>query len=268
MRVSHRFRVGGVTRMFTATVVLQLAGEGVLSLDDSVEHWLPGRVPDGAAIRIRHLLSHTSGLDDASTTPVAPAGASFHQASKNYTLLGDIVEAATGQPFATTLRARVLAPLGLTATSFPGRRGEPNLARGYTPRPRPVDVTDAFVESLLPSDAGVVSNARDLTRFLSALLGRRLLRPAERAALTSDPVPTDPSFPSTGYALGVYRIGSPCGAIWGSRGRIVGYTTFAFASSDGTRSAALLLNVGELNDPKKLITLGSMLGKALCPRRP
>src|SRR5262249_20655424 len=58
------FRIGSVTKSFVATVVLQLAGEGRLSLDDSVEHWLPDLVPDGDAITLRELLNHTSGLFD------------------------------------------------------------------------------------------------------------------------------------------------------------------------------------------------------------
>jgi D-alanyl-D-alanine carboxypeptidase len=53
-----------VTKSFVATIVLQLVGEGVLSLDDTVARWLPGKVPDGAAITIRELLGHRSGLAD------------------------------------------------------------------------------------------------------------------------------------------------------------------------------------------------------------
>ena len=58
MRVGDRFRIGSVTKSFVATVVLQLVGEGKLSLDDSVEDWLPGMVPNGDNITIRQLLNH------------------------------------------------------------------------------------------------------------------------------------------------------------------------------------------------------------------
>ena len=64
MSVADRFRIGSVTKSFVATIVLQLVNEGKLSLDDSVEQWLPGVVPNGSAITIRHLLSHRSGLFD------------------------------------------------------------------------------------------------------------------------------------------------------------------------------------------------------------
>ncbi|MGW0194657.1 serine hydrolase domain-containing protein [Nonomuraea sp. NPDC003201] len=59
--VDGRFRVGSVTKSFTATVVLQLANESRLELSDSVEQWLPGLVDKGADTTIRHLLQHTSG---------------------------------------------------------------------------------------------------------------------------------------------------------------------------------------------------------------
>src|SRR5262245_48472859 len=64
MRVADRSRVGGVTKSFTATVVLQLVAEGKLSLDDTVERRLPGVIPNGGAISVRQLLNHTSGIYD------------------------------------------------------------------------------------------------------------------------------------------------------------------------------------------------------------
>jgi D-alanyl-D-alanine carboxypeptidase len=64
MRPDDRFRVGSVTKTFVATVVLQLAGEGILGLDDAVGAWLPGLLPDGDRITVRQLLNHTSGLFD------------------------------------------------------------------------------------------------------------------------------------------------------------------------------------------------------------
>jgi D-alanyl-D-alanine carboxypeptidase len=64
MRVTDRFRVGSETKMFVSTVVLQLVGEGTLSLDDTVERRLPGLIPNGSNITVRQLLNHTSGLYD------------------------------------------------------------------------------------------------------------------------------------------------------------------------------------------------------------
>src|SRR4051794_27386473 len=120
-----RFRVGSITKTFVATVVLQLVGEGRLRLDDTLERWLPGAVPNGARITIRNLLQHTSGVFDytdilfapveavlrgrshpsrpgdrvalaAAQPPVFEPGTSWAYSNTNYILLGLIVRRATG----------------------------------------------------------------------------------------------------------------------------------------------------------------------------
>src|SRR3954468_6637644 len=144
MRPRDRFRVGSVTKTFVATVVLQLAGEGRLALEDTVERWLPGLVPGGANITIRQLLNHTSGLgdyaDDAfvrrvledpgrvwapkeliavgtSHPPPFGPGAGLAYSSTGYIVLGLIVEKATGNQLSTELRRRIFAPLRLRSTT-------------------------------------------------------------------------------------------------------------------------------------------------------
>jgi CubicO group peptidase (beta-lactamase class C family) len=69
MRVDDRFRIGSLTKTYVATVVLQLVGEGKLSLDDSAERLLPGMVPNGQSISVRQLLNHHSGLFDFFNDP-------------------------------------------------------------------------------------------------------------------------------------------------------------------------------------------------------
>ncbi|WP_233226175.1 serine hydrolase domain-containing protein [Amycolatopsis sp. CA-126428] len=64
--MNGRFRIASVTKTFTATVLLQLAGEGRLALDDTVSRYLPGLLPDGDRITVRMLLRHSSGLDNYS----------------------------------------------------------------------------------------------------------------------------------------------------------------------------------------------------------
>ena len=73
MSASDRFRIGSVTKTFVATIALQLVNEGKLSLDDNVERWLPGLIPNGRAITIRELLAHRSGLFDYIRDPRIPA---------------------------------------------------------------------------------------------------------------------------------------------------------------------------------------------------
>lgn len=68
MKADFRFRIGSVTKTFIATVLLQLAGENRLNLDDSIEKWMPGVIQgngyDGNQITIRQILNHTSGIAD------------------------------------------------------------------------------------------------------------------------------------------------------------------------------------------------------------
>ena len=169
-RAGDRFRIGSVTKSFVAAVVLQLVGEGRLRLDDSLQQWLPGAVPDGERITIRQLLNHTSGLynytDDllgpllakptrqlyqqmaarrftpqalvAMATrhrPLFPPGTRFSYSNTNYILLGLLVERVTGDRLAGQLQQRILAPLGLADTELPGsqRRIHGPHLHGYAP---------------------------------------------------------------------------------------------------------------------------------------
>lgn len=197
MRAGDRFRVGSITKTFVATVVLQLIGERTLALDDTVEHWLPGVVPNGRHITVRQLLSHTSGLFDyggdrkfvaeayrhplKNWTPrqivaIATAHkprfapkAGWSYSDTNYYALGLIVEAATGHSLALELRHRIIVPLRLRATSFPNAPDiNGRYAHGYFLRPlQDVSVGSPSVQW---AAGALVSNADDLARFFRALL--------------------------------------------------------------------------------------------------
>jgi D-alanyl-D-alanine carboxypeptidase len=264
MGVGDRFRIGSVTKPFIATVVLQLVDEGKLSLDDSVERWLPGRIPNGDHITIRDLLSHRSGLFDylhdqrvlkpylngnfgyvwsprdlirVSTghPPLFEPGAKFSYSNTNYILLGMIIEAAAGKPIKEQLNKRIFEPLGLRSTLLATSRAIPGPhANGYliSGKNHLQDVT-AVSPSYAWTAGGIVSTADDIARFYRALLGGRLLPPT---LLKEMETTTD------GYGLGVFKTPSPCGAILGHDGAIAAYLTFAFNSKDSTRQFVILAN--------------------------
>ncbi|WP_405972072.1 beta-lactamase family protein [Streptomyces sp. NBC_00988] len=155
-----RYRVGSITKAFVSTVLLQLEAEGRLSLDDTVEKWLPGVVQgngnDGGRITVRQLLNHTSGIynytedDDFgrayftkdgffqhrydTKTPAAlvaiamshkpdfTPGTSWHYSNTNYVLAGMVIQKVTGHSYATEIRDRIINPLHLRATSLPGTK--------------------------------------------------------------------------------------------------------------------------------------------------
>jgi D-alanyl-D-alanine carboxypeptidase len=153
----EHFRIGSTTKTFTAVVVLQLVAEHRLSLDDTVERWLPGLVDgngyDGSRITIRELLNHTSGIfpytndqalaqkgigtawfahryDHYSPTdlvkiavgnpPTGQPSARFDYSNTDYILAAMIVEKATGHRFEDELNRRIIRPLALTGTYLPG----------------------------------------------------------------------------------------------------------------------------------------------------
>jgi len=179
-RADERFRIGSATKALTATVVLQLAAERRLRLDDTVEKWLPGLVQgngyDGRTITIRQLLNHTSGIFNygsvdaffdkgkgaawfqhrfdtyspvelvrvgLSHVPYFAPGQGFAYSNTDYILAGMIVEKATGRTLADELTRRISRPLGLTATYLPGY--EPGI-RG----PHPVHYSTLFSDSPHP----------------------------------------------------------------------------------------------------------------------
>lgn len=151
-----RFRIGSTTKAFTATVVLKLVAEGRMSLDDTVEKWLPGTVRgngnDGRAITVKQLLNQTSGLfpytsdrnfiadyftpdfldhrydhrrpEDLlavamANPPSFAPGTNWGYSNTNYLVAGMIIEKVTGGTYADAVALRILGPLGLSATYVP-----------------------------------------------------------------------------------------------------------------------------------------------------
>lgn len=285
--VDGRFRIGSVTKTFTATVALQLAGEGRLSLDDSVERWLPGTVPNGGGITLRQLLNHTSGLynytDDTLNTPeqvvrdrykrwtprqlvalatardpLFPPGTAWSYSNTNYVLIGLVIERVTGRSLAAEIECRLLTPLGLRDTSLPGNSvwiPGPH-AHGYLQiGGAPVDITALNVSSSY-AVGDIISTTGDLNTFYAALLGGRVLKPAQLAEMRTT------AFDS-GYGLGISKVVLPCGAgIWGHTGGIPGYLTFSFHQPETGRylslSATTYANVPD-------VALFGALTAAFCP---
>ncbi|MBH1935260.1 beta-lactamase family protein [Streptomyces sp. AV19] len=262
---ADRFRAGSLTKTVVATVVLQLAAEGRLRLDEPVAALLPP--PAGAALRgvtVRQLLTHTSGLfsyteDGAlfrasfgdgfpghrfashapdelvrtalSHAPYAPPGTAYHYSNTDYLLLGMVIRQVTGHPYAAEARRRVLDPLHLTGTSFPGTRASlprPH-GRAYATAPGGglLDVTD-----LNPSVAGaageMVSTLPDLGRFLGALLRGTLLPAGQLRAMR------DTTASRGRYGMGLFPVRLPCGdVLWGHDGEINGSYAAAVGTGDG-----------------------------------
>ncbi|WP_380284122.1 serine hydrolase domain-containing protein [Kitasatospora purpeofusca] len=279
-----RFRIGSLTKMFTATVVLQLVGEGRVRLDDPVSAYLPGVVPGGERITVRQLLDHTSGLfsytDDQRFVPrtaegveawaatgrwrtwtaeeiVADAvahppyfapGASWHYSNTNYLLAGMIIQKSTGRTWNQEVERRIIRPLGLRQTSMPV--SSPLItgphAHLYTQLPGgPVDTTLINPSAGGAAGAGISSTA-DLARFHAALFGGRLLRPAELAAMKAT---VDTGVPGYRYGLGVGSVDLGCGVVWGHSGSIHRNIAYVLGTEDGRRQAVVAAGQYGYRDP-------------------
>jgi CubicO group peptidase (beta-lactamase class C family) len=191
------FPIGSLTKSFTATLVRQLAGEGRLDVDAPVQRYLPWfTLADAAAasrITVAHLLTQTSGLSrDAGMQPLlqrhpwhleqlrdelpllaprAAPGERFEYSNLNYVLLGAIVQAVSGQPWASALRAGIVEPLGLSHTHTDAASAR---ADGMTATHRyffgvPVRSTPVIAPDFAATGA-IVASAQDMGRYAAAAL--------------------------------------------------------------------------------------------------
>ena len=298
----HRFRIGSVSKIYIATVVLQLEDEGVLALEGEATPVVPG-------VTVRQLLNHTSGLPDADIfqDPVAllepyrrdpghrwqmsphellvnalrlsrlfAPGEGWSYSGSNYLALGLLVEETTGVTLPDQVKRRVIEALGLEDTEFPDDSSATDgLARAYLPPdnpalpgpgPGPVDTTELD----LPFNwigGGVNATASDVARFLRALLGGELLPDALRTEMLrtvhSDWPETDEYGLGIGKITSVMReVASPCGPAWGHLGFSLGYIAIALVSEDGSRHAVVMTNGQLVDEPWQ--ALGRLAWSAYC----
>ena len=222
------YRLASLTKGFTAAAVLLLVRDGTLTLDTAVTQVLTTFPAYGDSIRIRHLLSHTSGVRDyedfvpdsqmsqvrdadvlkllcarTKSTYFAP-GAAFRYSNSAYALLALIVEQISGLRFADFLRDRVFQPAGMTATvAFEdGISTVPRRAFGHTVRGESVLPTDQNNTSAVLGDGGVYSSIDDLAHWIRALERGVVLDRAEFAMATTPVVFPDGS--TSNYGFGWY----------------------------------------------------------------
>lgn len=169
--VQTEFRVGSLTKMFTSTVILQLASESKLSLTDPVSNYVPGIV-NGKKIQLIHLLSHTSGIKGHTESPeprtleesvarfktgspAFPPGAQFEYNNFNYILLSYIAQKVTGIPYPQLVKERVLNKVGMIHSGLDNTdRTSDQKALGYITNPE-----TALWQEVNPGNVAIASGA-------------------------------------------------------------------------------------------------------------
>ncbi|MFF8031367.1 serine hydrolase domain-containing protein [Streptomyces sp. NPDC016626] len=260
-----QYRIGSITKTFTAVLVLRLRDEGVLGLSDPVEEYLPGTGAGGATIA--ELLAHSGGL--AAETPgpwwertpgslrpelsdvlgerplLHPAGRRFHYSNPGYALLGAVVEKLRNASWEDVLRREVLEPLGLHRTSV---RSKAPHAGGWAVHP--------WADVLLPepledlgrmAPAGQLwSTAGDLARFAAFLIegDEQVLSAASLREMRTPAAPVEAADVASGYAycLGLELRHQDGRALMGHTGSLPGFLACLTASVADDVSAVVLAN--------------------------
>ncbi|HMJ15409.1 MAG TPA: serine hydrolase domain-containing protein [Polyangiaceae bacterium] len=277
MSPEHRLRMASIAKSLVASVILQLVDEEKLSLDDSVEHWLPGMLRENGDATIEQLLRLVSGVFDFGSDPrlMAPymegnfeyswrpeqlvamaaehpanfrPGERFEYSNTNYTLLALIIEKITGDTLANVVRDRITDPLGMSASTMEttSHLTEP-YAHGYLVglADTPLDVTRISASSVF-GNGNLVATALDVARFYRGLVAGDVVSQARLPAMFS----VDANGPESRYAMGLYRFGDlfPCGTFIGHDGMTPGYDATGYASLDGKRAFSVAVTSSNLAD--------------------
>ena len=257
-RADTVYHVDSITKFMTAAAILKLADEGRLGLEDDLGRWVPGLSTAGRPIRIRQLLSHTSGLASYTSLPgfqekerldlgheellapvrAAPAhfapGEGWRYCNTGFYLLGMVMEKVTGQAYGDYMRTQLFEPLGMRDSRYGDERPlVRNRAAGYEVEGGQL-VNAPLMSWRQPfSGGGVVSTALDLLKWTDALAHGRLLKPASVERMWS------PSRLADGTPID-YGLGTRLGTLSGHR--MVGHT----GSGGGFRNALLVFPEDDL----------------------
>jgi D-alanyl-D-alanine carboxypeptidase len=259
------YRIGSITKQFTAAAIMRLVDRGKIALDDRLSKYLPDVPKHWHATTIRQLLNHTSGIHSFTASPewpkrqaedmtprqiIAlvtkdsldfPTGTAFSYNNTGYILLGMILEAVSGQTYAAHLQRELFVPLGLTQTNYcPSHPTDTLFADGYAADGDTVKPAQ-FLNMTQPYAAGAIcSTVRDLAKWQRALAnGGVVSADAYRLMISSDTLPN-------GNPIG-YGFGLATGQLGTHRyithnGGINGFTSTGFHFPDDSTEVVILVN--------------------------
>jgi D-alanyl-D-alanine carboxypeptidase len=198
-----QFRLGSVTKQFTATAILMLAEEGKLAISDDIRRYLPAFPDKGKLITIEHLLTHTSGIANYTSLPVVrqsltldrtvdalidtfkqeplgfDPGTKYAYSNSGYILLGAIIEKVSGMTYAKFIEQRIFVPLKMLDTAYEGHgTSKAPRAVGHSTTPTGFRLATAMSMTLPYAAGAIVSTVDDLARWDAAVTAGKLLKPA------------------------------------------------------------------------------------------
>ena len=224
------YRIGSITKQFTAAGIMRLVEQGKLSLDDTLQKFLPTFPTQGNRVTIRHLLNHTSGIKNYTSlgekwervmrldlAPEALAaifanepfdfkpGDRWLYDNSGYFLLGMIIEKISGKPYGQYVQEEFFTPLGLKGSVYCDQAPLiKHRAQGYAPKPNGQFVNAEPLSMTQPYAAGsLCSTVTDLATWAAALAGGKVVSPASYKQMTT-PLTLNDGKPLTyGFGLGV-----------------------------------------------------------------
>jgi D-alanyl-D-alanine carboxypeptidase len=267
LAIDDVFRIGSVTKTFTAVMVMQLVEEGELTLETEVTEVLPDlRVAED--VTVRHLLDHTSGLANyvepgfdrtlradwdrewtaqevmdrvGELVPgIGPPGTVHSYSNTNFVVAGMLIEEITGQSLAQNLQTRIVGPLSLTDTTFGPEGPEP--VTGFAlilPRGSTESVSYRSLETAAGAAGGMVSTAADLVTFLSALDDGQLITAQSWEEMIPDPQ-------ENGVGLGLFKATIAERDVVGHDGEIHGYSSIILLLPESDEVMVVLSNDQEV----------------------
>jgi D-alanyl-D-alanine carboxypeptidase len=276
-RATDHMRIASIAKAFSGASALALVQKGLLSLDDTIAERLPSLPSAWGSVTVRQFLNHTSGVPDfiknqafkeaaGSSLTAAPApeklldfiandplvftpGARYEYSNSDNIIVGLIVQAVTKKPYAEALRELVYAPLKLAHTSLPiGPELPVPFIHGYAREGTSAleDISEMFASGWAWASGGVVSTPLDLNGFIRGYVGGTLfgteVQEQQREFIPGgESEPPGPGVNAAGLAL--FRYETRCGTMYGHSGNTFGFTQYAAASSDGSRSMTISINL-------------------------
>ena len=269
-----KYRIGSVTKQFTAASILLLEERGKLKLNDPVKKYFAGAPAAWDGVTLKHLLSHTSGIPNFTSFPEYPKlkqfqtsatelvglfkdkpldfapGEKWNYSNSGYVLLGYIIEKVSGMSYAEFVQANIFTPLGMADSGYDSNGSViTRRAAGYTRSGESMNNAD-FVHMSVPHAAGgLYSTTEDLLRWQRGLYGGKLLSAASLTKMTTA-IKND-------YALGLEvqtgkrKMYSHSGGIEGFDAHLAYYpdtqvTVVALSNVNGTAAADIVTKLGAL----------------------